>query len=356
MKQGVNLNEKVTNSEQQNTLEQYGDFMFSRGSTGYDYQAQWLIKDYFPTLSFGVIYGASGTLKSFQAIDIACSIATEKTWCDRNVEQGAVVYVAAEGQIGISKRIKAWELTNGLKADKVFVLGNSLLLAEETTQEQMITAIQQLEERENVKVQLIILDTLARCFSGDENSSRDMGAFISGCDKVKAATSTSIMCVHHTGKDASKGARGSSVLRAACDYEFHVKRSGQSKLLTFSNTKQKDGTEMPCMEFEMETVDLGIVCDSHRPITSLARTKKAVTKTIKVKPKKDPILEILNRDFAGKATREQLRSMLYPTGKMTDAQRKSFSRSIKTLIENRLVSLEQSSAKASNTDVITVVH
>lgn len=356
MTEDIQLNNKYEVSELQNTLEQFGDFLFSRGSTGYDHQAQWLVKDYFPALSFGVIYGASGTLKSFQAIDIACHIATNKSWCEREVEQGAVVYVAAEGQIGISKRIKAWELANELNADKVFVLGNSVLLSEEATQEQMIAAIQQLEDRENVKVQLLILDTLARCFSGDENSSRDMGAFIAGCDKVKSATSTSIMCVHHTGKDSSKGARGSSVLRAACDYEFHVKRSGQSRLLTFTNTKQKEGIEMPCLELEMETIDLGIVCDNQRPITSLARKKVAVTKGSSIEPKKHPILETLKKDFAGKTTREQLRNTLYPAGQMSDAQRQSFRRSIQALVEKRLITLEQSHGKAANTDIITLVH
>ncbi|MGY5450522.1 helicase RepA family protein [Agarivorans sp. MS3-6] len=354
MKKFYNLVNQLKN-ETTNHLEKFGSLMFSRGSAGYDQQSQWLIKDYIPSLSFGVVYGASGTLKSFQAIDLACCIATNKPWCDRDVDHGAVVYVAAEGQIGISKRIKAWELTNGLDANNLFVLGTSLLLSESETQEEMINAIQQIEERENVKVKLLILDTLARCFSGDENSSRDMSAFISGCDKVKAATSTSIMCVHHTGKDASKGARGSSVLRAACDYEYHVKRNGQAKRLSFSNTKQKDGTEMPCMDFEMEMVDLGIVCEVRKPVTSLARVKEAIAKTTHSGPRKDPILEVLNEAFKGKATREQLRSKLYPAATMTDAQRKSFSRSIKTLTENNLIFLEQLSSKATNNDVITAV-
>lgn len=348
-------NTYTTTTENKNTNEKYGSFCFSRGSAGYDHQAQWLIKDYFPTLSFGVVYGASGTLKSFQAIDIACCIATNKPWCEKEVESGAVVYVAAEGQIGISKRIKAWELANGLCADNVFVLGNSVLLSEDSTQEQLITAIQQIEDSHNVKVQLLILDTLARCFSGDENSSRDMGAFIAGCDKVKAATSASVLAVHHTGKDSSKGARGSSVLRAACDYEFHVKRNGQSKLLTFSNTKQKEGVEMARLELEMETVDLGIVCDNQRPITSLARRKKAVQKEDNIKPKTHPIVDALNNNFAGKATRDQLRNLLHPEGTMDNTQRQSFRRAIQALVDKGLITLEQHSNKATGTDIITVI-
>ncbi len=45
-------------------------------------------------------------------------------------------------------------------------------------------------ERETGKpVRMIILDTLARCFGGnDENDARDMGAFIRGCDDLKRRT------------------------------------------------------------------------------------------------------------------------------------------------------------------------
>lgn len=55
-------------------------------------------------------------------------------------------------------------------------------------------------------VRLIILDTLARCFGGsDENAAKDMGAFIQGCDAIKAATQATVLIIHHSGKDRTKG-------------------------------------------------------------------------------------------------------------------------------------------------------
>ncbi|MGK3687187.1 AAA family ATPase, partial [Escherichia coli] len=39
----------------------------------------------------------------------------------------------------------------------------------------------------------------------DENDSRDMGAFIRGCDELKRRTGATVLVVHHSGKDETKG-------------------------------------------------------------------------------------------------------------------------------------------------------
>ena len=256
----------------------FGKLAFSRGSRGFDLNLPWLIKGIFPLMSFGVIYGPSGSFKSFLAIDLVCSIATGLPWNGKSVKKGAVLYIAGEGQIGISRRIKAWETANNMQANDIFILGHSLYVAEVHAQEAAIEAIQEIEKNTGLKVEMIVIDTLARSFTGDENTATDMAKFISGCDTIRAATDCSILCIHHSGRDEKKGARGSSALRAACDYEFQVKRNGKANLLTFSNTKQKDSDEAPDFSLELDTVDLGIICDEQLPVTSLARTKAASVK------------------------------------------------------------------------------
>lgn len=78
----------------------------------------------------------------------------------------------------------------------------------------------------------------------DENKASDMGAFIAGCDAIKAATGATVLVVHHSGKDETKGARGSSSFRAALDAEFLVKRETVgAKALVLTCTKQKDAEE-----------------------------------------------------------------------------------------------------------------
>lgn len=77
--------------------------------------------------------------------------------------------------------------------------------------------------------------------NGDENTARDMGAFIRNVDSLRNATGAHLMIIHHSGKDTSKGARGSGSLRAAADTEIELTRNGEVVLAEAK--KQRD---MPC--------------------------------------------------------------------------------------------------------------
>ena len=59
--------------------------------------------------------------------------------------------------------------------------------------------------------------------SGDENSQKDMSAFVQGCDRLRERTKAAVLVIHHEGKDPGKGARGSNVLRGAWDTGIRVK-------------------------------------------------------------------------------------------------------------------------------------
>lgn len=133
----------------------------------------------------------------------------------------------------------------------------------------MIQAAKDVKAVTDMPIRLIILDTLARCFGGsDENAAKDMGAFIQGCDYIKAATQATVLIIHHSGKDQDKGARGSSAFRAALDVEFNVRREGDGGALILSCTKMKDAEEPPRRAYDLHSVDLYVDDDGDR-ITSL---------------------------------------------------------------------------------------
>lgn len=343
----------------QSNLSQYGNLLFSIGSAGYDLIMTWLVKSLIPTKSFGVIYGPSGSLKSFFAIELCCHIATGKKWGARNIQQGAVIYVAAEGISGVAKRVKAWEIARNEQVKDLCIHGNSIIISETSSQDNLIQAIKDYKEDTGVDVKIVVLDTLARCNSGDENTTKDMSRFISGCDRVKAATGVSILCIHHTGKDENKGGRGSSSLMAACDFEFKIKRMPKSNKITLINTKQKDSEETPDLGIEFELIDLGIVCDDKLPITSLARIKNIIEMAPPSKPQIHDILRLLIDQFEGEATRSELRNSLYSNSsknKLTDVQRQYLSRELKKLESNGQIKIEQStSSKPSDSDKIIIL-
>ena len=103
----------------------------------------------------------------------------------------------------------------------------------------------------------VVIDTLARCFAGDENKTEDMGRFIAACDQLKSTVGVTVLVVHHSGVSDKERARGSSALRAACDFEFRVERAKQEKpALILTSTKAKDDKEKPKQMFELDTVQL----------------------------------------------------------------------------------------------------
>jgi len=111
-----------------------------------------------------------------------------------------------------------------------------------------------------VKVSLIVIDTLAQTTAGgNENSGEDMGLALSHCKGIHRATGAMALLVHHSGKDTSKGARGWSGVRAACDVEFEVMRFDQDRVLAL--TKQKDGEDSAEFGFKLTTVSLGFDSD-----------------------------------------------------------------------------------------------
>lgn len=60
------------------------------------------------TTGLTVLYGESGCGKTFFTLDMACHVAAGFEWYDNPVEQGPVLYVAAEAPASVEKRVKAW--------------------------------------------------------------------------------------------------------------------------------------------------------------------------------------------------------------------------------------------------------
>lgn len=107
-------------------------------------------------------------------------------------------------------------------------------------------------------------ETASRVAGGDENSSTDMGAMVTHLDYLRHATKAHLLVVHHSGKDASKGARGHSLLRAATDTEIEI------QIGRITVTKQRDlGLAWPSGScgFSLDVVELGRDEDGD-PITS----------------------------------------------------------------------------------------
>ncbi len=264
----------------------------SVGSAGYDTQLDYVVKGIIPASSLCSIYGASGSYKSFLAGSWACHVSTGRQWGGRMVAHGAVLYVVGEGGIGVPRRVRAWEVVHGEQVKNLYLVNRPIFPAAPLDVDEMVIAARQVERETGKPVRMIILDTLARCFGGnDENDSRDMGAFIRGCDELKRRTGATVLVVHHSGKDETKGARGSSAFRASLDAEYRIRREDAgSEALVISCTKMKDAEELKEAAYDLRVVELFtdadgelitslVVVDDPRPPVELERIEEAGNKT-----------------------------------------------------------------------------
>jgi hypothetical protein len=225
-----------------------------------DEPVEWLIEGVIPKGSFTALYGPPGSFKSFIALDIAEAIATGRSWMGKEVRnQGAVLYLAGEGFGGIGARIKACKLHHQTEdGAPIYIVRHQLNLRSSAEDfNALMMAVVTLVEQTGMEFSLAIVDTLARAFGGgNENSSEDMGAFITAMGKVQEFLNCALMVLHHSGKDAAKGLRGHSSLLGAVDTELELLRFDEQLKGVITISKQKDGADNERFGFEMVEVEI----------------------------------------------------------------------------------------------------
>jgi KaiC/GvpD/RAD55 family RecA-like ATPase len=237
---------------------------------------RWAVKGLIPEDSMGMIFGASGTYKSFIAIDLALHMAHEMDWAGARTKKGAVAYVAAEGGAGIYRRLKAWHDQFGLVPDdSINICITPLLLSAIDEVKAMRAAIDALHN----KPKLIVIDTLSQTFSGDENSSTDIGDYLRMINtEIRAAFNCTVIVVHHTGHSAAERPRGSSAITANLDFILGVFRPDPEKQVArMSVHKMKDGDKIDDVFFEMERIVLGRDDDGDEISSLVAKHMEGVT-------------------------------------------------------------------------------
>jgi ABC-type dipeptide/oligopeptide/nickel transport system ATPase component len=295
---------------------------------------QWIIKNVLPKAELVVLYGESGSGKSFLALQMAAAIARGLPWRGHRVRQGRVVYIAAEGAGGFRNRCVAYAQAEGMSlADlplDIVADAPNLLLKEDAL------AVAKAIGRADV----VIVDTWAQVTpGGNENAGEDMGKALSHCKGIRRATGAVVLLVHHSGKDASKGARGWSGLRAAADAELEVLRTPTGRLLR--TAKQKDGADDLEWGFDLDTVEIGRDEDDD-PITSCVVVDAQVpsARVLRKLGAKEEIVNSVIQEFAQAQTKgievgaviaEAVRRMDPPVDGKRDTRKQHARRALETL-------------------------
>jgi hypothetical protein len=249
-----------------------------------DEPVEWLIEDIIPKKAFVALYAPPASYKSFIALDMAEAVATGRDWMGKAVKQsGVVLYIAGEGHGGLGARIKACKIKNDSPdgAPLYVIRAQINLRSSQEDFDNLISAINDLLETVGEKLQMIVLDTLMRMSGGgfNENSSEDMGGFITQAGKLQALYECALLVIHHSGKDVTKGLRGHSSLLGAVDTELEINRldsvinTGDPSVRgsgTITVTKQKDGSDDIAIGFDVVAIDVSSSALGFESTTSLA--------------------------------------------------------------------------------------
>jgi hypothetical protein len=150
--------------------------------------------------------------------------------------------------------------------------------------------------------------------------------------------------IHHSGKDESRGARGWSGLRAACDFEFEIIRADEDRVATV--TKMKGGADGGEYGFRLQTIEVGLDDDKEQETTCVVVATDGSRASVAVVrgpsgAKKKLVLETASGAITvdgGSITRNALVALVweeYPRGNSKkDNRRGNAGRDIDELIED----------------------
>lgn len=227
---------------------------------GSDYEApDELVEGLMTIGSSVVVYGDSNSGKTFWALSVATAIATGTDCYGRKTDAGLVIYLASEAPASIRSRMQAIKKYHGCDLENLAMVPVPMNFYNgDQDAHDVIELVRAIEQIKGRPVRLIIGDTLARMSAGaNENSGEDMGPVMARFDQVATATGAALMIIHHNGKDAAKGARGWSGIRAHIDTEIEVIEKEGIRMVNV--TKQRElPSKGEAIYFKLEVVEMGI--------------------------------------------------------------------------------------------------
>jgi len=219
----------------------------------------WGIKGVFARGETSSWVGPPGGGKSALLTDIAVYKAAGRDWRSyRTKGAEGVVYFALERADLVKRRLVAYRMRDGFENLPISVAGQIIDLMKRPCVNDIVDAIKRTEDHFGVGVALAIFDTYAKGVAaggGNEGDAKDQNAVIANLRRVIDRIGIHIATVGHTGKDETRGERGSNAHK--CDVDVEATISG-SEVKSVEITKANDQDLGVLTTFNLEPYDLGV--------------------------------------------------------------------------------------------------
>lgn len=224
----------------------------------------WLLPDMLARKGVTMIFGASGSGKSFVAMDIAFAVASGGIWNGRMAEYGGVLYISG------SREGASWEMAKRMRAqseardferaeprglwkpEQTPLMWESMLgnIDETDGKREIEEALKAFGSEGGIPPSLIIIDTVSGTMGGDQNSNTAAVEYMVTLKRLQAvyAPDSALLLIHH-GQDK---VRGATQFFGDSDFVFRVsKTSGTGKVAVIHNLKRRGGEPIKPMYFTL---------------------------------------------------------------------------------------------------------
>ncbi|QDM32175.1 AAA family ATPase [Tardiphaga sp. vice352] len=266
---------------------------------------RWLIKNVIAKGESSSWFGAPGSMKSALLTDMGVHVASGRNWREfKNKESAGVVYFAFERADLVRRRLAAYTIRDGLKDVPIAVADTLIDLVNPNCVDIMVATIRQAEERFKRTVGLIILDTWSKGIAaggGDEDKAQYQNFVAANLKRVHEHCALHIAGIGHSGKDESRGERGSNARQGDVDLQVQITGSAIKTATVIKANDQPDGA---LTSFGMDTIALGTDEDGDPVTTGIlsARAFAGPQSTKPISPRLVLALDALSRAIEAHGT------------------------------------------------------
>jgi hypothetical protein len=232
--------------------------------------------------------GGPGKGKSALLTDLALHVAAGRDWRDHRMkERCAVVILAYERADLMLRRLEAYKRRHEFQDLPIVIIRASLDIIRPESVDVLVDTIRAVERRFNLPVGVLGVDTYSKAIAlggGDENQARDVNRFMGHLRLVQAQTNVHVALVGHTGKDETKGHRGSNAHLGDVDVEVTINGDTVKSAIV---TKANDQPEGSLTTYTLETFSFGHDEDGD-PITTSILSDDAPERQAKQTTKRGP--------------------------------------------------------------------
>src|SRR5262245_6395771 len=219
----------------------------------------WIMKGLFARGETSSWVAPPGAGKSALMTCAAVHVSANRDWRGfRSKERCGVLYLAFERADLVKRRLAAYA-KQGFTNLPIAIGDQIIDLMAPGCVDIILAAIREAEERLGAKIGLVIIDTYAKGIAiggGDEDKAKDQGKCLGHLRKVQETTNVHIAIVGHTGKDESRGGRGSNAHQADTDVQVQI--SGDGAVKTAKVIKGNDQPSGVLLQFTMRSEVMGV--------------------------------------------------------------------------------------------------